>query len=279
MNQGQNHSVTAWIAELKQGDAEAAEHLFKRYFEQLVRLAEKHVNSTRQRGVDAEDVADHAFADLVLGAPKQRFPKLTDRQSLWQLMIAITKHKATDAIRKETRIKRGGGRVRGESILIDRDVDGGSRGFAEVIGNEPTPDDLAQYNDVLTRLLDVLDRSNPGGDLRQILMRRIQGETINEMAAAFDVVPETIQRRIKRIRVIWIAMAFEDAWQSGELPCMEEFLELVDGKNTQSDLLQKILPLDLRYRKQRGDLPKPEDYQVQFPEFLKIINAAFPSSG
>ena len=279
MNQHQNNYVTNWIADLKHGDSDAAEHLFKRYFERLVRLAENHVKRTRQRSVDAEDVADYVFADLVLGAREQRFPKLTDRQSLWQLLIAITKHKAADAIRRETRAKRGGGRVRGESILTGKDGDGRSRGFAHVIGNDPTPDDFAQYNDVLIRLLEQLDRSNPGGDLRQILLRRIQGETIDEMAAAFDVVPETIQRRIKRIRVIWIAMAFEDAWQSGELPCMEEFLELVDGKNTQSDLLQKILPLDLRYRKQRGDLPKPEDYQVQFPEFLKIINAAFPSSG
>jgi RNA polymerase sigma factor (sigma-70 family) len=279
MNQPQNTSVTAWIADLKQGDSEAAEQLFKRYFESLIRLAEKHVKQTRQRGVDAEDVADHAFADLVLGAPQGRFPKLTDRQSLWNLLIAITKHKAADAIRRETRAKRGGGRVRGESILTDKHGDGRPQGFASVIGNQPTPDDFAQYTDELARLLEHLDRSNPGGDLRQILLRRIQGETIDEIAAALDVVPETIQRRLKRIRVIWIAVAFDDAWKSGEPPCIDEFLELVDGKNTQSDLLRKLLPMELKYRNQSGGSPKLEDYQSQFPEFLNVINLVFKSSG
>ena len=49
-------SITQWIADLKRGDPQAAEKLWQRYFERLVRLAKKKLR-TPLRIADEEDVA------------------------------------------------------------------------------------------------------------------------------------------------------------------------------------------------------------------------------
>lgn len=280
MNQSEQKSVTEWIADLKAGDAEAAQRLFERYFDNLVRLANKRLKGHRQRAADAEDVVQNVLASLMQGAPQGKYPKLTDRHDLWALLIAMTKHKAADQIKQENREKRGGGKVRGESIFGQEGRDGGGRplGIIDVLGHDPTPADCAQYDEHLGRLFARLDKFDEAGKLRQVLGWRLQGLTIDEIAEKFDVVRETIERKLKRIRLVWIASAFEDAWQSDEPPLMEESLELVDGKRTRWDLFRMLLPIELKYRRKKGEPPTAAEYRKRFPEFADHIQSVFPDS-
>ena len=124
MSETSARSVTEWILELKSGDVEAAERLFERYFDQLVRLARTQLPGDRRRASDEEDVAQTTFTSLVLDVSNGRHLQLTDRHDLWSLLIAITKHKAADMIKSELREKRGGGQIHDASILNRRMPEG-----------------------------------------------------------------------------------------------------------------------------------------------------------
>ena len=85
-----NGSVTKWINRLKAGDPEAARRLWEGFFRRLVGLARGKLEGSPRRAADEEDVALSAFGSLCRGAEGGRFPHLLDRDSLWQLLVAIT---------------------------------------------------------------------------------------------------------------------------------------------------------------------------------------------
>ncbi len=68
-------SVTEWIAGLKAGEAEAADRLWNRYFQRLVRLARRKLGSAPRRVADEEDIAAIVFRNLWQGAESGRFPR------------------------------------------------------------------------------------------------------------------------------------------------------------------------------------------------------------
>jgi hypothetical protein len=90
--------VTFWIAQAKAGNREAAQWLLGHYFHQLVALARGKLRGARQRDRDGEDVALSAFDSFYRAAGRGCFPKLNDRQDLWQLLVLITCRKAADLV-------------------------------------------------------------------------------------------------------------------------------------------------------------------------------------
>ena len=63
-------SVTRCIAELKAGEASAAERLWQAYFQRLVGLARAKLGPRARPLADEEDVALSAFKSLCLGAAR-----------------------------------------------------------------------------------------------------------------------------------------------------------------------------------------------------------------
>ena len=114
-------SVTRWIGDLRsKGDA-AAQHLWERYFDSLVHLARTKLHTRVSGGAaeDAEDAALSAFDSFCRGAAHGRYPQLADRDDLWRLLVVITIRKAFDQVQRQGAAKRGGGRLVGESDLVD----------------------------------------------------------------------------------------------------------------------------------------------------------------
>ena len=66
--------VTDWIASLKAGDADAAQKLWQRYFETLVRLARDRLRGAARTVADEDDAALSAFDSFVRGAARGRYP-------------------------------------------------------------------------------------------------------------------------------------------------------------------------------------------------------------
>jgi DNA-directed RNA polymerase specialized sigma24 family protein len=92
--------VTRWIEQVKGGQRAAVPQLLERYFDRLVHLAR-----ARLRGVPGlagydEDVALSAFKSLCLGAERNKFPQLDDRDDLWRLLAMMTVRKAIDLQRR-----------------------------------------------------------------------------------------------------------------------------------------------------------------------------------
>lgn len=195
-----SEGISHWINQLKEGDSAAAQKLWDNYFQQLVHLARIKLQGAPRRAADEEDVAISAFASFCRGAEHARFPQLADRTDLWKLLVVITARKAVDQVARECRLKRGGGKVCGESALANRaQAKRAPRHIAEVIGREPTPAFVAQLAEDYQQLLDVLD----GAILRRVAVRKVEGHTNEEIAAELGLSLATIERKLQLIRGIW----------------------------------------------------------------------------
>ncbi|GAC1475355.1 MAG: ECF-type sigma factor [Isosphaeraceae bacterium] len=203
MSSQERGSVTRWIGGLKAGDEEAVRPLWERYYSRLVRLARTRLRKGR-RGVaeDEEDAALSAFNSFCAGAAQGRFPRVTDRDDLWRLLVVITARKAGSQLQRECRLKRGGGRVRGATDLPGGGNEGDSADvLASILGTEPTPEFAAAAAEECRRLLDLLD----GVELRQVALDRMEGYTNDEIAQRLGCARRTVARRVDLIRKTWEA--------------------------------------------------------------------------
>src|SRR5262249_30068950 len=151
---GEN-SVTIWIDGVKTGDDRAIGKLWDRYFQRLVRLAAKRLPSHQRRDVDEEDVALSAFHSFCDRIGRGQFPELADRHELWRWLVVIPTRKALSVARNRACQKRGGGKVVGESALLEA-PDAGEEGLARFLGREPSPDLAAQLAEDYKRLMEAL---------------------------------------------------------------------------------------------------------------------------
>jgi DNA-directed RNA polymerase specialized sigma24 family protein len=196
----QEDAVTLWLDGIKAGDGTDIQRLWDRYFQRLVRLAGAKLPAHCRRAFDEEDVALSAFQSFCDRAGRGQFPKLSDRDDLWRLLATITVRKALDTIRHQTRRKRGGGNVLGESaLLVGGDNADQGEGLGAVLGREPTPEEVVQLADDCRRFLAKLQDPS----LRSIALRRLEGQTTPEIAAATKVSTKTIERKLRLIRAIW----------------------------------------------------------------------------
>ena len=193
-------SVTLWIGRLQEGDSRAAQHLWERYFRRLVGLARHKIQGTPRGAADEEDVAQSAFDSFFRGAEQGRFPQLHDRDDLWQLLVAITAHKALDLVRREHRQKRGRGAVLDEAALAGH-VRGGTKEttLEQILGREPSPEFALQVVEECQRLLDSLADDT----LRSVALRKMEGDSNDEIAARLRCAPRTVARKLRRIRTLW----------------------------------------------------------------------------
>jgi RNA polymerase sigma factor (sigma-70 family) len=192
------NSVTVWIDGLKAGDGADIHRLWDRYFERLVRLAGARLPAHCRRSFDEEDVALSAFQSFCDRAGRGQFPQLGDRDDLWRLLATITVRKALDRIRHQTRQKRGGGHVVGESaLMMGEDADG--EGVAEILSREPSPEQVARFADDYAQFLGRLQDPT----LRAVAMRRLEGWSNQEIARELKVSTKTIDRKLQLIRAIW----------------------------------------------------------------------------
>jgi DNA-directed RNA polymerase specialized sigma24 family protein len=195
-------SVTRWIGDLVAGDAagSAAQKLWERYFDRLVHLARDRLRAGPRGPADAEDAALSAFDSFCRGAAAGRFPRLDDRDGLWALLVTITARKASEQVRHERRLKRGGGRVRGEQELSQADPGAGG-GLDELVGREPTPELAAMMAEQYLHLLGRLDDET----LRRIAAWKLEGYSNEEIAARLGCGRRTVERKLGVIRSIWSA--------------------------------------------------------------------------
>jgi DNA-directed RNA polymerase specialized sigma24 family protein len=196
-------SISRFLDGLKAGDSAAADALWQRYCGQLIRLARRQLPSPARRVADEEDVALSAFNSLCLGARRNRFPALSDRDSLWRLLVFITRQKSADLIAHTKRLKRGGGKVRGHSALVGKNESASAGSFDQFVDQSPGPATLNIWVEQYKRLLDRLDDEK----LKQIAELSVQGHTIEEIAKKLGLARSTIHRKLGLIRKILLRNA------------------------------------------------------------------------
>src|SRR4051812_2969398 len=171
-------SVTTWIHALSAGNDVVAQHLWERYFGRMVDLARAKLRASVRRVADEEDVALSAFHNFCQAAAEQRFPRLANRDDLWQVLVMLTARKAIDQRKYAGRKKRADSATQ---ALDDAALD-------SVIGADPDPAFAALVADEFRELLSQL-----GDDqLRLIAIRKLEGSSNEEIAEELNCTVRTI---------------------------------------------------------------------------------------
>ena len=185
-------SVTVWIEKLKLGDDLAAQKIWQSYFERLIRLARQHLYGTARAAADEEDVVLSAFDSFFRSTREGRFPRLNDRDDLWQLLVLLTCRKTCDLVEYNARQKRG---------AATRSLDAGPAGsdWPALVSAEPTPDFAAQLAEEVQHLLGRLETD----ELRTIALWKLEGYSNAEIAARLQRVERTVERKLWLIKKSW----------------------------------------------------------------------------
>ena len=183
------HSITTCLGRLIEGDPTAAQLLWDRYFERLVRLAHERLRDVPRSDSDEEDVALSAFHNFFDAVSARRVADLRDRDDLWRTLALIVVGKAIDRRRRYYSRKRGGGRTPADAASA----------LEAALGAEADPADAALMADELDSLLARL----PDEELRRIAVLKLDGYTNEEIAQAIDTSLRSVARRLAVIRRTW----------------------------------------------------------------------------
>jgi DNA-directed RNA polymerase specialized sigma24 family protein len=185
-------SVTRLIRMLKSGDRLAAQGLWEAYFQKLIGLARARLARASTPIADAEDVALSAFDSFYRRAERGEFPRLEDRDDLWQLLFVLTVRKAINLVRYQGRKSRGSGRLVRLSDLEGLETE-------LVLSSEPSPEFAAEMVDECRRLLELL----PDATLRSVALWKMEGYSNAEIAQRLGCVEKTVERKLRAIRDVW----------------------------------------------------------------------------
>jgi len=194
MESGMNpadHSVTYWLAAAKDGDLAAGQALFERYFGRLVAVSRNAVPRKR-RVEDEEDAALAAMYAFLRGIEHGRFPDVSDRQTLWPLLVRIVVSHSRKQLRKQLAAKRQDAAVRGDSVLAD--LDETSVNFAEVAIHTIDEQAMVQLEDSIQAI-----RSQLGELEREIFDLKLLEHSNREVATLLGRPSRTIDRKVNSV--------------------------------------------------------------------------------
>ena len=193
-------SISQWIAGLKGGEADDIQRLWEHYSARLTELARQRLQGVPKRIADEEDIAQSVFYSLCRGAQAGRMNKINGRDDLWWMLLAITKMKVVDHIRREAAEKRGAGMVVTEAELAAGAGLGQAFSLDDLIGDDPTPEFLAILEEEHRRLIDLLGDNR----LKKIANARIEGYTNDEVAHELQISKRSVERKLQLIRDRWV---------------------------------------------------------------------------
>jgi RNA polymerase sigma factor (sigma-70 family) len=192
-------SITEWLGRLHSGEEDAARRLWEWYSDELLSLARQRLNEFPRAAADEEDIAQSVFASVCRAAAAGRFKEVKSRGELWWLLLAITKQKIVNHVRRETAQKRGAGRVRCEADLQPSGENGITFSLEDVVAGTPTAEFLVALEEEFERLLAMLREET----LREIAVARIEGYSVAEISAKMGIGLRAVERKLQLIRSKW----------------------------------------------------------------------------
>jgi RNA polymerase sigma factor (sigma-70 family) len=187
--------VSKLLLDLKHGDHDAAQVLWDRTVERIAAAARKRLTALGIRAVDEDDVAVDVFASLCRGAGQGRFPRLEDRNDLWQVLMMLTRQKVVDQRRRQQPEWT-------ESALAPALTDDTeARAIDLVQGDEPHPDVVVTAVDELERLLSALDQER-----RTISLLKLEGYNHGEIAQRLGISLRSVERKVALIKKKWTGL-------------------------------------------------------------------------
>ena len=183
-------SITRLIPELRERNEAAILALWRRYGLRIENLARPLLVGVSPGVGDAEDVAQSAFHAFCRAAADGSAAQLADRDDLWRLLATISRNKATDRIRRDLRLRRGGRAAISEN------------GLASAADDEPSPEEVAVLRDELAGLFAQLD-AHGDPTLHATATLRLEGSSNEEIAAQLGCTTRTVQRKLHLVERLW----------------------------------------------------------------------------
>ena len=191
-----SHSVTKLITDLKAGNPLAAQQIWDRYVNSLIRVANNRLRTAAIRIGDEEDAVVMAFTQFLNRLDVGGFSKLDDRSDLWRILVVLTERRALDMIRRENTQKSGGklrvGEPHGDGSISPLGMDS----FASP---EPSPEFatmlLEEFNERVNQL------GKP--DLKKVATLKMNGYNNQEVSGQLGISLRSVERKLKLIREIW----------------------------------------------------------------------------
>lgn len=187
-------SITLLISELNTGKADALQKVFDFYHQRLSVLARKKLGAKYGRVVDGEDLAIEVLTKLFADMQEDKILNIQSRHDLWRMLAKRIDQIASNQRRDQSRKKRGGGRVVGESIFRT------PQGAFDQVGINNEPEAICSIiQEMHYELLDTL--SNPLH--LKIMKSLLVGETVDSIAVNIKRSRATVYRKLGEIRTIW----------------------------------------------------------------------------
>lgn len=182
-------SITILLQNMKEGDRDAVEQLWQRYYYRLVRVAQRKLLGVPRQVADEEDIALSAIKSFCRAVEENRFPRLENSGDLWQILVMLTRNKVHNLREYHHSQKRDVS----QQIAAEEDF------LALLQSEEPDPHFIVEFQEQLQTLV----QSLPGAEFQQIALLKMEGYTHPEIAEKLGVALITIDRRVKRIRDRW----------------------------------------------------------------------------
>lgn len=182
-----------WMIDgLRGGDPEVIGAFVKRYGKSLEAVADRRIVTQMGRRFEAPDVVQSVCRTFLRRVEGGEF-QLDDAESLWRLLCAITLTKVREKARFHLRRKRSLGR---EEDLSTPSSDGERKdGLAQQPGEDPSPDEAAEFADTFEHLLGELDDEE-----RQLVDLRLQQKSSEEIATVLNCSDRTVRRLMSRLQ-------------------------------------------------------------------------------
>lgn len=176
------------MTRLQRGEPTAANAVFHAYASRLMDLARSRLSPALAAKVDPEDVMQSVLRSFFVGHCEGQFT-IHNWDALWAILVVITLRKCRRLWRH---FKTKGRDVGAEVPPANDDSDLPSW---EATDREPLPEEVAMLTELIDRLLRRLDPER-----RPILELRLQGCTVEEIAAQLQISERTVHRILAGVR-------------------------------------------------------------------------------
>lgn len=173
----------------REGDEQAADELFEAYIDGLLAYVRRRMSPALARRLDPEDVVQSVYRSFFTRARDGQY--VIERSGdLWRLLLGISFNKLQSQVEHHTAGKRS---FRKESHAVASDAEDGTA-FQLAVGG-PTVEEVLAVSEELERLVASLPERH-----REILDRRLQGESIPDIAASVGRSERSIRRILNACR-------------------------------------------------------------------------------
>lgn len=232
--------MSNWISKLGDGNPDAMEIAFKRYFNKLISLASYRMKGIDQAVCSGEDLALSAINSFCVGVQNGRI-QLSSEEELWGCLFCITVRKVSAEKRRKFSQKRGGNTAKfSGDAMMEED---GDTLFDSIAGTEPSPELAIQMAETTDELLGLFDKNSTQ---HKIISMKLQGVTVQKIAQELELLPRTIFWHLKTIRINWdfwkgMEYLIENSLEGASITRMTKFLEKSAEQIEQ--IMDKILVL------------------------------------